>query len=61
MNPSPSVLDRIPAGIFLADGGLSVRYWNPCMEDWTGIPVAEIRDRPLDSFFPAFREPGLRI
>lgn len=61
MNLSPTVLDRIPAGIFLADGGLSVRYWNPCMEDWTGIPAAEIRDRPLDSFFPAFREPGLRI
>lgn len=61
MNPSLSVLDRIPAGIFLADSGLTVRYWNPCMEDWTGIPAAEITDRALDSLFPAFREPGLWI
>jgi len=50
------VLDCIPFGVFLVSRELEVRYWNPCMEDWTGIPREEIVGKQLQGFFPAFNE-----
>jgi len=56
MNTDFHLLDRIPVGAFIVDRDLSVRYWNPCMEDWTGITSPEIVGSALTVFYPVFNE-----
>ncbi|WP_319475638.1 histidine kinase dimerization/phosphoacceptor domain -containing protein [Marispirochaeta aestuarii] len=49
-----SIFDRIPLGICLMDRDFTVRGWNICMQDWTGITLEEIRDQDIRVFFPLF-------
>jgi two-component sensor histidine kinase len=46
------MLDHVPVGIAVCGCRMDVRFWNACIEDWTGIGRAEIQGLRLDSFFP---------
>jgi len=50
------LLDRIPLGAFVVTRDMTVRYWNPCIEDWTGIQSTEITGRKLPDYYPVFLE-----
>ncbi len=50
------LFDSMPLGAFVVSRELVVRYWNPCMEDWTGIRSAAIVGTALSTSFPAFLE-----
>ena len=50
------ILDYVPTGLFILDQGLSVRFWNACMEDWTGIDREEIIGKSVSEFFPELLE-----
>lgn len=56
MNYDFHLLDRIPLGAFVVTRDMTVRYWNPCMEDWTGIQSTEITGRKLPDYYPVFLE-----
>ncbi|OHD19124.1 MAG: hypothetical protein A2Y38_18675 [Spirochaetes bacterium GWB1_59_5] len=51
-----SLLDSMPVGAFVVSRDMTVRYWNPCMEDWTGIKRADIVATSLAEAFPVFLE-----
>lgn len=48
------LLDHVPVGIAVCGADLDVRFWNACIEDWTGIRSGEIVGKTLPSFFPRF-------
>lgn len=51
-----SLFDSMPLGVFIVSRELVVRYWNPCMEDWTGIKSDGIVGKSLSGSFPVFQE-----
>lgn len=50
------LFNSMPLGAFVVSRELVVLYWNPCMEDWTGIKSAEIVGTALSDAFPVFLE-----
>ena len=54
------VLDHMPAGVCVIDKDYIVRFWNNCMEDWTGIHKDYIIGDDLGNNFPYFNEPKCR-
>ena len=54
------VLDHIPAGVCVIDKDYVVRFWNNCMEDWTGVPKDYIIGKNLGNNFSSFNEPKYR-
>lgn len=60
MSPSFELFDRVPVGIVVMDSGRRVKFWNLCIEHWTGIPRGDILHRPLTDFFPRFGEDRYR-
>ncbi|MHC4098621.1 MAG: ATP-binding protein [Planctomycetota bacterium] len=54
------VLDHMPAGVCVIDKDYIVRFWNNCMEDWTGIHKDCIVGSYLGNNFPYFSEPKCR-
>ena len=50
------LFDSMPLGAFIVSRTMSVVYWNPCMEDWTGIKSADIVGTSLAATFPVFME-----
>ena len=48
------LLDHVPVGIAVCDKALDIRFWNVCIEDWTGIRREEIVGKALVSYFPRF-------
>jgi len=56
MKTEYSLLDSMPLGAFVVSRDMTVHYWNPCMEDWTGIKSAAIVGTVLAESFPVFLE-----
>ncbi|MHC4104041.1 MAG: PAS domain-containing sensor histidine kinase, partial [Planctomycetota bacterium] len=54
------VLDHMPAGVCVIDKDYIVRFWNSCMEGWTGIHKDYIIGSDLGNNFPSFNEPKHR-
>jgi PAS domain S-box-containing protein len=54
------VLDHMPAGVCVIDKDYSVRFWNNCMEEWTGIHKDHIIGDDIGDNFPSFNESGHR-
>lgn len=50
------LFDSIPLGAFVVSRDMLVQYWNPCMEDWTGIKSTDIIGTALSDTFPVFLE-----
>jgi len=55
-----ALFDHVPLGIIVCSRDQTVRFWNSCMEDWTGIPRQEIAGKSLPSFFPRLNEARYR-
>ncbi|PLX74452.1 MAG: hypothetical protein C0615_09450 [Desulfuromonas sp.] len=55
-----SILDHSPIGHFILDRELAVRYWNRCLEDWTGITRREIVGQNILERFPHLDDPKYR-
>ena len=60
MNDEYTLFDHVPLGIIVCSGDQEVRFWNSCMEDWTGISRREISGKPLPFFFPRLSEARYR-
>jgi len=60
MNEEFALFDHVPLGIIVCSGEQLVRFWNSCIEDWTGISRQEIYGKPLPSFFPRLNEARYR-
>lgn len=56
MSADFSILDRMPVGALVVARDMTIRYWNPCMEDWTGIKRTETAGRRLTEFYPVLAE-----
>ncbi|KKK50792.1 hypothetical protein LCGC14_3121480, partial [marine sediment metagenome] len=54
------VLDHMPVGVCVINKDYIVRFWNNCMEDWTGILKEYIIGNDLGDNFPSFNEPKYR-
>ncbi len=50
------VLDHMPVGVCVIDKNYVVRFWNNCIEDWTGIHKDYIIGDNLGNNFPSFNE-----
>ncbi|EJG06507.1 PAS sensor protein [Methanofollis liminatans DSM 4140] len=51
-------MDLLPVGICIVDDSLTVRYWNACLEEWTGTPAAEIVGQKVTEHFPGLKKAG---
>ncbi|MEM7584616.1 MAG: response regulator [Acidobacteriota bacterium] len=54
---SYALLDHVPLGICVLSADFEVRFWNSCLESWTGIARSEILGTDLSERFRHFREP----
>ncbi len=52
-----ALLDHVPLGVCVLSSALTVRFWNTCLESWTGLPRSEILGSDLSERFPHLREP----
>jgi len=59
-SPIISALDYAPIGILIVRRDYNVRFWNACLEDWTGIPRTDIVEHDLTQRFPHLGEPLYR-
>lgn len=55
-----AILDHSPIGHFILDSDLVIRFWNRCLEEWTGLPREETIGRQITSLFPSFAAPKYR-
>lgn len=54
-----SMLDYIPMGAFVLDADYRVRYWNKCLETWTGIRAQDILGQDARARFPRLDQPKI--
>ena len=52
-----ALLDHVPLGVCVLSSALTVRFWNVCLESWTGIARAQVLGTDLSERFPHLREP----
>ena len=52
-----ALLDHVPLGVCVLSSALTVRFWNTCLESWTGIPRARVLGSDLSDRFPHLKEP----
>ncbi len=52
-----ALLDHVPLGVCVLSSALTVRFWNSCLESWTGIARAEVLGADLSRRFRHLREP----
>ena len=52
-----ALLDHLPLGVFVLRPDGAVAEWNRCLEQWTGIPRADIVGRPIGDFSERLRRP----
>ncbi len=52
-----ALLDQVPLGICVLSSTLTVRFWNTCLESWTGIARSEVFGTDLSERFGHLREP----
>lgn len=50
-------MDFLPVGICIIDPVFRVRYWNACMEGWTGVPADSILGEEITARFPTLNRP----
>ncbi|WP_298665072.1 PAS domain-containing protein [uncultured Methanofollis sp.] len=48
-------MDFLPVGICIIDPEFRVCYWNACLEEWTGIPAADIQGEEITVRFPSLK------
>ncbi len=51
-----SAFDLVSIGVAVTDTSLRIRFWNTCLEDWTGRSRESVLDRPLADVLPQFAE-----
>jgi PAS domain S-box-containing protein len=51
-----SLLDQVPFGVCIVEKGYTVVFWNRILEEWTGIPHADICGTPLVERFTHLAE-----
>jgi len=51
------ILDHVPIGVLLLKHDYTVLFWNSCMEDWTGIPRADIMSTDVRLRYPHLDTP----
>ena len=44
-----ALLDHVPLGVCVLSSALTVRFWNTCLESWTGIPRTEVLGSDLSA------------
>lgn len=59
-SPITAALDYTPIGILVVRRDYNVRFWNACLEDWTGIPRADMIGHDLTQRYPQLGEPLYR-
>ena len=47
-----SVLDEVPIGMLVLQDDYVVRFWNRCLEGWTGIPRGRVVGTTVGTHFP---------
>ncbi len=47
-----SILDTLPVGVCIIDERLTVRFWNTCLEIWTGRSRTDITGHSLHTYYP---------
>ncbi len=52
-----TLLEHLPLGVFVLRPDGTVAEWNRCLEQWTGIPRADIVGRPIGDFSERLRRP----
>ncbi len=53
------LFDMLPFGLILLRKDLSIRFWNRCLEEWTGIKNEEVEGRNLIDQFPSLNHPSV--
>jgi signal transduction histidine kinase len=53
------LLDMLPFGLILLRKDLSIRFWNRCLEEWTGISKADIEGKNLIDQYPPLNTPSV--
>ncbi len=56
-HPEWKILDYLPVGICILDTDLRIRYWNRCLEDWTGLSADGIVGDSITKRFPDIGQP----
>ena len=51
-----SVLDEVPVGVLVLQADYVVRFWNRCLEGWTGMPRSRVVGTPISTHFPHLNE-----
>ncbi len=52
-----ALLDHVPLGVCVLSSALTVRFWNSCLESWTGLSRAEVLGSDLSERFSHLRQP----
>jgi signal transduction histidine kinase len=47
-----NILDALPVGVCIIDERLTVRFWNTCLEIWTGRSRTEMTGQSLHTHYP---------
>lgn len=50
-------MDYLPLGILVLDADCRVRFWNACLESWSGMDRCAILGRDIRSIFPNLDQP----
>jgi len=50
------ILDHMPLGVLVLDADYRVRFWNKCLEYWTGVTESEIFNQDIREKFGQFAE-----
>ncbi|MBD3306540.1 PAS domain-containing protein, partial [candidate division KSB3 bacterium] len=56
-----ALLDHMPIGALVLQPDFTVMFWNSRLEDWTGIPRAEIVGHSIGAYFPHLTTPRYAI
>lgn len=51
------LLDHLPIGALVLRQDFVVKFWNRCLEAWTGYPRHRLLDTPIGRLFPRFTHP----
>lgn len=52
-------MDFLPMGILVLDRRFTIRFWNACLESWTGLPREDVLGRNACELFPQLARPLL--
>ena len=55
------LLDHIPIGVFILDGGYKIVCWNRQMMEWTGTPPADVVGEDIRVLYPHLNSPMYRL